>query len=155
MRRASLIAALLLAAPAHAAPSRCALVSAGVVVNVAVCDPASFAPPGLTVVASATAQIGWTYAGGVFTPVTPAIVYQTSGLTYAQFWALFTTAEQTAIVSSTDVNVRQFLLQMAGQGGGFINLGDPSIATALNYAVSIGLLTSARAAVVLTGAPHS
>ena len=78
-------------------------------------------------------------------PVAPA------GLTFLQFIALFTQAEQAAIVASTDVQVRLFLLM--GAGANEITLSDPKTESGVNYLVSQGLLTSQRAAKILANTP--
>src|SRR5208337_333834 len=61
-------------------------------------------------------------------------------LNFLQFIALFTQAEQAAIVASTDVQVRLFLLMAAGASE--VILSDPKTEAGVNYLVSLGLLTS-------------
>jgi hypothetical protein len=131
---------------------RCAQVLNGVVVNVIEADPASFAPgDGSLIVASDTAQIGDSYANGAFTPATPSPTYQTAGLSFLQFMALFTPAEQEAIVSASDPQVKVFVLMAAGAGA--LDLGNSEVAGGVAYLQQAGLLQPARAARVLTGAP--
>jgi len=73
-------------------------------------------------------------------------------ITFRQFMALFTTTEQTAIVSSTDTQTRLFLLSASS---GSVNLSDPLVTTDLNYLVSIALLTAPRVLQVLANLPPS
>ena len=103
-------------------------------------------------VASATAQVGWTYMGGVFASVAPAVVYQTAGLTFLQFMALLTSAEQAAVANSTDTQTRLFVMMATGAGS--LDLANPEVVSGINYLAAIGLIASARAATILTGAPH-
>ena len=108
---------------------------------------------GLAVVASATAQVGWTYAGSVFTPVTPPVVYQTLGLDFIAFFNLFTSAEQAAVIGSADITAKMFTAQ--AEGAPQIDLTDPRVIAGVNYLASINLISPARAAKILTGAPPS
>lgn len=82
---------------------------------------------------------------------TPAASYQTTGLTFLQFMALFSSAEQGAIVSSTDTQVKLFLLMATGAGA--LDLGNPEVVSGVNYLASLGLIAAARVAVILSGAP--
>ena len=68
-------------------------------------------------------------------------------ITFRQFMALFTAAEQAAIVSSTDTKTRLFLLSASS---GSVTLSDPLVMTDLTYLVSIGLLLVARVSQILT-----
>ena len=72
-------------------------------------------------------------------------------LKFLEFIALFTQAEQAAIVASTDVQVRLFLLMAAAASE--VILSDPKTEAGVNYLVSLGLLTSQRAAQILSGTP--
>ena len=135
------------------AVQRCAQILNGVVENVIVADPAVFVPTdGSTVVASATAQVGWTYASGVFTPVAPPVVYQVLGLDFVAFMALFTSAEEAAIITSADTQTREFVAMATGSPS--IDLTNPLVIGGVEYLASINLITPARAATILSGAPH-
>lgn len=127
---------------------RCAQLAAGVVVNVILAEP-----NGDDVIASATANIGDSYAGGVFTPGQAAPVRQTRGLAFLDFMALFSVAEQLAIAVSPDPQVKLFLLMATGAVA--IDLDDPRVQAALGRLVAINLLAPAREAQILAGAPPS
>ena len=64
-----------------------------------------------------------------------------------QFYSKFTTTEQAAIWGSTDAQVQGFVRQMALFQ--VVYPDDPSCLAALNYMVSIGLLTSDRPTTIL------
>lgn len=66
---------------------------------------------------------------------------------FLAFMALFTPNEQAALVSSTDIQVRLFLLEASGAGE--IDLSDTRVETALRYLEGRGLLTPGRAASIL------
>jgi len=68
-----------------------------------------------------------------------------------QFILLFTPAEHAAIVASTDHRVRQFM--MAVQTAHRINLNDRVMQDAMHYLVGINLISSANAALILSGKP--
>jgi len=72
-------------------------------------------------------------------------------LTFLQFMALFTSAEQDAIIDSTDTQVRLFVLMATGAGT--ITLSDPEVIAGMGYLASPspgpGLITAARAAQIL------
>ncbi len=68
-------------------------------------------------------------------------------LTFLQFIALFTQAEQAAIVASTDAQVKLFLLMAAGASE--IILSDPKTEAGVNYLASQGLIAPQRAAQIL------
>ena len=134
------------------AAQRCAQILGGVVVNVILADPSTFSPgDGSLIVASATAQVGWTFADGAFTPDVAPVVHQTTGLSFLQFMALFTSAEQAAIVGSTDTQVKLFLLMATGAGA--LDLTNPEVVGGVDYLASINLIAAARAAAILSGAP--
>jgi hypothetical protein len=150
MRTRIFVLVLAAASPAFASPQRCAHITAGGVDNVVIADPVAGLPAGVDC-SNPVAQIGWTFAGGVYTPVTPPVVYQISGLSFLQFMALFSAAEQAAIVTSADTQVRLFVL-MAG-GAGSIDLTNSQVVAGVNYLASINLIAQSRAAAVLSGAP--
>lgn len=130
--------------------ARCVIITNGVVTNVVVTDPTKTNVPGSVVVASATAQIGDSYASGVFTPAPPPPP-QTTGLNFLQFMALLTQAEQVALISSADPQVKLFVAQ--AEGAPALDLTDARVSAGLNYCASLGLLTTTRVAKVLTGSP--
>jgi hypothetical protein len=131
---------------------RCAQILNGVVVNVIEADPTSFAPgDGSLIVASDTAQCGDAYANGVFTPAAAQPVYQTQGLTFLQFMALFTSAEQAAIISSTDLQTRVFVVMATGAGS--LDLDNAEVVGAVGRVASLGLVASARVPQILAGIP--
>jgi len=132
---------------------RCAHVVNGVVANAILADPSTFSyGDGSLVIASATANVGDTYSGGVFTPGVPVVSYPTQ-LTFLQFMALFSPTEQAAVVTSTDVQVKLFVLMASGAGD--VNLTDPIVVGGVNYLASKSVITSARATTILSGAPPS
>jgi|UPI00046481A4 hypothetical protein len=65
------------------------------------------------------------------------------------FLALFTQAEQTAIVGSDDVRVRLFCLMAAGAN--FVDLTDPRVIQGAQLLETLGLIKKGRAASVLAG----
>lgn len=71
---------------------------------------------------------------------------------FLDFINLFTPAEQQAIASAADAQVKILALQLAGQGT--ISFSDPRLKAGLDYLVAQGLLTLAREAQVLAGQPH-
>lgn len=79
----------------------------------------------------------------------PPAVVQVWGYTFLQFMALFTQAEQAAVIGSTDVNVKIFTTMAAGSGG--LLLDNPDVVTGIDYLESVGLITSDRAAQILAG----
>ncbi len=70
-------------------------------------------------------------------------------LTFLQFMALFAPSEQAAIVASADPQVRLFTLMAAGAGA--LQLNNSEVVAGVNYLVTAGILTSARASAVLAG----
>jgi hypothetical protein len=66
---------------------------------------------------------------------------------FLTFMALFTTAEQDAIVNSTDTHVKIFLLMVAGAKS--ITFSDPLIKQGLDYLASVKLLTADRENAIL------
>ena len=95
----------------------------------------------------------WLAAGNTPTPA-PTPPPPVPQFTFLQFLALFTAAEQAAIVDSTDTQVKLFLLMAAGAST--ISLVDPRTMQGLAYLVSINLITQARETAVLASpAPAS
>ena len=131
---------------------RCARVLNGVVVNAIEADPATFDPgDGSLIVASDTAEAGWTFANGAFTAVGAPFAPQTSGLTFLQFMALFSSAEQAAIVSSNDTQTKLFIMMATGAGA--LDLGNPEVVAGVGYLASLNLIAASRVATILSGAP--
>lgn len=82
-------------------------------------------------------------------------------LSFLQFMALFTAAEQAAIVNSTDTQTRLFMLMATGAGT--LQLNDSEVIAGVTYLASgpsatppgPALITSVRAAAILAGTPPS
>lgn len=80
-------------------------------------------------------------------------------LTFLQFMALFTAAEQAAIVNSADTQTRLFLLMATGAGE--IVLSNPELIAGVNYLAATssstppgpGLIALARVAQILANTP--
>lgn len=70
--------------------------------------------------------------------------------TFLQFMGLFTADEQTALVDSSDPQIRLYLIMAAGAQG--IQLDNAEVVAGVDYAASIGLISTARAAQILAGA---
>jgi hypothetical protein len=84
----------------------------------------------------------------ILIPSKPEIIVVTA--TFREFMALFTPAEQAAIVNSTDTQVKIFLLQASA---GTITLSDPMVKIDLDYLVSLGLITTDRETAILAKQP--
>lgn len=100
----------------------------------------------------------WLAAGNTVAPyVAPPAPPPT--LTFLQFMALFTAAEQTAIFASTDTQTKMFVTMAAGSGG--LQLTNSEVITGINYLATAttatppgpGLITAARAAQILANDP--
>jgi hypothetical protein len=80
-------------------------------------------------------------------------------LTFLQFIALFTAAEQSAIVAAADPQTRLFTMMAIGAGG--IDLSNSQVIAGVNYLATAtnatppgpGLITAARAAQILANQP--
>lgn len=92
----------------------------------------------------------WLAAGNSPTPAPPA-PSQPIVLTPLQYFALFTSAEQSAILASTDPHVSLYRLEAAAAGT--INLSSPIVKAALDYLVTAGLITAARETAILANTP--
>ena len=123
--------------------------------------PNSVTGPGFSLVAASQATYtypvdGWTWFTDEATAraalLLPAISTPPQ-LTFMQFMALFTPTEQVALVNSSDPNVKLLIFQASGNGG--VTLADAATIAGVNYLVSVGLLTSARASMVLANTPHA
>jgi len=84
--------------------------------------------------------------GGVGAYVAVPIVAPT--LTFLQFFALFTPAEQANIVNSTDTQVKLFILMAAGAS--MLDMGNPEVIQGVNYLSSKGLVVKERVPDILT-----
>ena len=148
------VLAMLAATPAFAAPTNCALIQGNVVVNVVVVDPATWTPPAdMTMDCSnPAATMGATLANGVYSPAVRPVVIQTSHLTFMEFLGLFTSAEQAAIINSTDTQVRLFVTMASGSSGS-IDLTNDDVARGVPYLASLNLIAASRVAQILSGAP--
>lgn len=106
------------------------------------------------------AFLAWQASGKTPTPYTPPPAPPTT-LTFLQFMGLFTTAEQEAIVSSTDTQTKLFLLMASGAGT--IQLDNPEVIAGVGYLAATststppgpGLIAPARVARILSNTPHS
>jgi hypothetical protein len=74
-------------------------------------------------------------------------------ITFQDLMALFTTAEQTAILDSSDLGVRLWLLK--GSSAPEIDLGNPEVSQSLDYLISKSLLTADRKTQILSNTPLS
>ncbi|WP_267426366.1 hypothetical protein [Methylobacterium sp. GC_Met_2] len=83
-----------------------------------------------------------------------AVQGQPAPNTQLTFLALFSPAEQAAIVTSADAQIRLFCLMAAGST--FVSLADPRVVAGAQMLESAGLIAAGRAAQVLAGqAPAS
>lgn len=98
------------------------------------------------------AYLSWVSLGNTATPYVPPAT-PAPHLTFLQFMALFTPAEQASIVNSTDTQVKLWLIMATGSGT--IGLTDPDVVQGLAYAVSINLITAPRQTQILAGTPPS
>jgi len=92
----------------------------------------------------------WLAAGNIPTPAAPMTVAPPP-LGFLDFMALFTAAEQAALVNSADTQVKLFLLQASGAGE--ISLADARTIAALDALTAKGLLAAGRAASILARTP--
>ena len=99
----------------------------------------------------------WSWNGTILSIPATAAPTLPVVLTFLQFMALFTAAEQDAIVASTDTQTRLFLLMATGAG--VIALANPEVITGVNYLATLpgasppgpGLIASSRPAQILAG----
>ena len=102
--------------------------------------------------------LAWLAAGNTPT-APPAEPAPTVLLTFLQFMALFTPAEQAAIVSSTDTQTKLFLLMATGAGA--LDLSNAEVIAGIGYLAATasstppgpGLIAAARAAQILANQP--
>ncbi|HEY1944128.1 MAG TPA: hypothetical protein VGH40_18600 [Roseiarcus sp.] len=131
-----------------------ALIEAGVVANLvewdgatpyeppngATLSPVSSLPPGVA--------IGWAQGAGgawIAPPASPAPAL----LTFLQFMALFTPTEQAAIVTSSDTQVKLFVIMASGAGT--LDLTNAEVIAGVDYLASSGVITAAEATRILSG----
>jgi hypothetical protein len=123
--------------------------------------PNSVTGPGFSLVATQQATYiypvnGWTWFADENTARATLLLPQISAptqLTFQQFLGLFTPTEQVAIINSADPNVKLLILQATANNG--VTLSDAVVVAGVDYLASAGLLTSARAAMVLANTPHA
>ena len=112
--------------------------------------PAGFSISGTSLVTcDDSVNRGDSYNGSTFTPAAPVSVTQTKFPPY-DFLNLFTTAERTAILASTDTIVRDAVTQVTAIIT-FVDLASAETQALIGYLVAVSLLSSARAAQVLAG----
>jgi len=134
-----------------------AVVDNSTIVNLIVWDGVSaYAPPNGATLKTLSSlpsgiQIGWTLSGGVWSAPAPAPVDLTATITFLQFMALFTAAEQAAIIGAADIQTKVFVMSAAGSGG--LQLVNPEVVAGVGYLASTNLITAPRAAAALAGSP--
>jgi hypothetical protein len=89
----------------------------------------------------------WLAAGNTPAPATPVSVPQR--LTFPQFMALFTGTEQNAVLNTTDVEAKLFLLSAADGRG--LQLASAATIAGVEHLLKLGILTATRATAVLAG----
>lgn len=99
--------------------------------------------------ADAVAYTKWRAEGGVPDEApAPAAAPVEQPISWLDFMALFTPAEQQAIAVSVNPYVAVFRMMATGLGGD-LNMADPRVAQGLDALVAAGLLAAARKADVL------
>lgn len=109
-------------------------------------DGISVAFPAETPQAQALAAIEGMAPADYAPPAAPA---SSPALTFLEFVALFTPAEQAAIASSTDGQVKLFVMKATGSGG--LALDNAEVVAGVNYLSAVGVIAPARAAAILAG----
>jgi len=71
--------------------------------------------------------------------------------TFLEFMGLLTADEQSALVSSSDPQIRIFILMAAGSVQ--LQLSDPRVVAGVAYAESVGIFTGDRVTQILSGQP--
>jgi len=71
--------------------------------------------------------------------------------TFLEFMGLLTADEQSALVSSSDPQIRIFILMAAGSVQ--LQLTDPRVVAGVAYAESVGIFTGDRVTQILSGQP--
>jgi hypothetical protein len=121
--------------------------------------PNSATGPGFSLVAAQHATYtypvnGWTWFSDENTARAALLLPTLSAppqLSFLQFMALFTSAEQAALINSTDTGVKLLLLQATGNSG--VTLTDAATVNGLAYLVSLGILTTARQMAISANQP--
>jgi hypothetical protein len=90
--------------------------------------------------------IGWSDLTGSW--VAPAPPPPPTVVTFLQFMALFTSAEQEAIIGSTDINVRVFVVMASGAN--FLDLTLAEVVNGVEYLASVNLIAATRVAAILS-----
>ena len=96
-------------------------------------------------------KVGWVLAHGMF--YAPSVTAPAVTLTSLGFMALFTASEQTAIAAAAIASPALLLWFFQAMGAQSISLSDPRTVAGIAALVGAGLLTAAREAQVLAGAP--
>lgn len=99
-------------------------------------------------------DIGWAFsvnADGVptFTAPTAPAAPPSTRRDFLGFLALFSAAEQAAVVNSTDPRIRLFCLMAAGAS--YVDLADPRVVSGTQLLENLGLIGLGRADQVLSG----
>jgi hypothetical protein len=118
--------------------------------SISECFPASLLADAIE--APDEVQIGWLSLDGGKTYSAPSAPPQAAPTTqhdFLGFLNLFTEAEQAAIVSSDNGQIRLFCLMAAGAN--FVDLVDPRTVAGTNELEKLGLIGKGRAAQVLVG----
>lgn len=93
----------------------------------------------------------WLQAGN--TPDEPEVIdSKTNVLMFVQFMKLFTVAEETAFVNSTQTKVKLFLMRVVSMQ--YINLESSEIIDGLSYLVQYGIITEHRKQEILSNKPQ-
>lgn len=113
-------------------------------------DPTAVFGAGSYIDAPASVQAGWLYDGKDFSaPPAPAPPPPETALAFMAFLALFTAAEQAAIITSDNVQIKLFCLMAAGAA--FVDLADPTTVGGVKQLEALGLIAKGRAKQVLAG----
>lgn len=133
-----------------------AVIQSNTVINIVQWDGASPFTPGSGITTALLsslpvgAGVGWVLSGGTWSA--PAVVPQTTGLTFQQFVSLFTVAEFNAIIAAsiTNPSIMIGFMKLVSYSG-TIDLSSPLVTTSLNGLVALSLLTSPRRTAILAG----
>lgn len=135
---------------------RYAVIQNNQIINVCEWDGASPFTPGSGITTSLISNLpvgvgaGWTLISGTWTA--PAVVAQTTGLTFQQFVSLFTVAEFNAIIAASITNPAVMIgfLKLVSYSGN-IDLSSALVTGSLQGLVTLTLLTNARRNAILAG----
>ena len=141
---------------------RYAIIQSGIVINVIEADPEHLPSlPGMQLLASETAGVGWAYADGAFTPpVTQPPAALDTRITRLAFRNRFTTAEKVALElaaldnPSTPMAQRQQSAELRAHlkdldAASWVDLTRPETGAALQMLEASGLIGEGRAAAIL------